>query len=444
MKLLKRLWCLTLVTCLYTALPLTAELGYQGALAAAAEREAPRQKTRRVPSMSEATFKKLSQAQELVDLKDYQGAIKVLNDMLNSRRRRLNGNEIGQVHNMLGFVYFSMDNYVKAIEMYRIVASQGDDVPEGLEVTTLYTLAQLSFVVERYRDALRYMETWISKADNPGPEPHIFMGQVYYQMEDYLKSIDQIEQGIEVAQERGTAVKENWWALLNYLYFERENWPKVLEILEILVKDFPKRDYWIRLAGIHGQEGNEREQVGSMEAAHVAGFLTRERDLTNLAGLLMQAEVPFRAAVVLDAGLEEGVIEETASNLRSLGQAWQLAQETKKAIPVFEAAAKLSDDGRIYERLAQLYLDNDEFPKCVRAAGRAIDKGGLRKVQSTYVVRGMCEYNRDRLTPARKSFVSCRNESRRVDDDSNRRICQQWITFIDREATRRQRLRDAI
>jgi hypothetical protein len=158
----------------------------------------------------------------------------------------------------------------------------------------------------------------------------------------------------------------------------------------------------------------------------------------------MMAEVPFRAAVVLDTGFEQGLIEKNATNLRSLGQAWQLAQETKKAIPVFEEAGKLSDDGRIYERLAQLYLDNDEFPKCVTAAGRAIDKGGLRMVQTTYVVRGMCEYNRDRLTSARKSFVSCRNESRRVDDDSNRRICQQWITFIDRESVRRKKLRDAI
>ncbi|MDH3642233.1 MAG: hypothetical protein OES38_09070 [Gammaproteobacteria bacterium] len=444
MKLLNHLGCLALAGSVYLALPFTAEIGWSGASAAAAEEEAPKQKTRRVPSMSEATFKKLAEAQELIDLKDYQGSIKVLTDMLTSRRRGLNGNEVGQVHNMLGFVYFSLENYAKAIDNYRIVINQGEDIPEGLEVTTLYTLAQLSFVAERYRDALDYMETWISKANNPGPEPHIFMGQVYYQMQDFPKSIAQIERGISVAKERGTSIKENWWSLLNYLYFEQENWPKVLEILEILVRDFPKREYWIRLAGIHGQEGNEREQVGSMEAAHVAGFLIRERDLTNYAGLLMQAEVPVRAANVLDSGFESGTIEKTATNLRSLGQAWQLAQETTKAIPVFEEAAKLADDGRIYERLAQLYLDNDEFPKCVRTAGQAVNKGGLRKVQTTYVVRGMCEYNQDKLTSARKSFVSCRNESRRVDDDGNRRICQQWITFIDREASRRKQLAEAI
>jgi len=424
--------------------PVLAELGVGGVTVAAEESEASRQKTRRVPSMSEATFKKLAEAQEFVDAKDMQGALRVLNDMLTSRRRPLNGNETGQVHNMLGFLYFSMEDYERAIDHYRIVINQGEDIPEGLEVTTLYTLAQLSFVAERYRDALRYMETWIGKATNPGPEPHIFMGQVYYQMEDYRSAITQIERGVAVAQERGTPVKENWWSLLNYLYYEQENWPKVLEILGILVKDFPKREYWIQLAGIHGQEGQEVEQLGAMEAAHAGDFLREERDFTTLAGLLMQAEVPYRAARILDKGIGDGTIEATSNNLRSLGQAWQLSQETEKAIEVFERAGKVADDGRIYERLAALYLDNDEYPKCVTAATNALNKGGLRKKQAVYVVRGMCEYNRDRLTTARTSFSSCRSEARRARDSANQRICQQWITFIDRELRRREQLQRAL
>ena len=411
------------------------------------EEERPQQKTRRVPSMSEATFKKLAEAQEFIDAKDLNGAQAVLQGMLDrcrGRNCRYNGNEIGQIHNMLGFVQFSKEDYGRAIFHYQEVIKQGEDIPEGLETTTLYTLAQLCFVDERYNDALHYMEIWISKANNPGPEPHIFMGQVYYQMEDYPSAVGQIERGIAVAKARNTAVKENWWALLNFLYFELENWPKVLEILEILVRDFPKRDYWIRLAGIQGQEGMHKEQVYTMMAAYEAGFLTRESDLTTLAGLLMQEEVPIRAAAVMEKAFDEELIERTDKNLRSFGQAYQLSQEVDKAIPVFEEAAKLADDGKIYESLAQLYLEDDEFGKCVTAASNALDKGGLRKVQSVQIVRGMCEYNRDRLTSARTSFVACRNEARRARDQSNQRICQQWITFIDREVRRREQLRSAI
>ena len=111
---------------------------------------------------------------------------------------------------------------------------------------------------------------------------------------------------------------------------------------------------------------------------------------------------------------------------------------------MFEKAAKLSDDGRIFERLAQLYLDNDEFSKCVTSADGAIKKGGLRKVQSVYIVKGMCLYNQDKLNTARTSFESCRNEARRKKDDGTQRICQQWITYIDNESNRREQLKAAI
>ena len=233
--------------------------GLPGATAYAAEEEKP-QKTRRVPSISESTYKKLAEVQELIDAKSLQGALTAVNTML-ERTKRLNGNEIGQIYNMLGFVQFSLEDYPAAIKAYEKVVAQGEDISEGLEVGTLYTLAQLSFVTDQFEDALKYMRIWLSKANNPGADPHIFMGQVYYQMKDYPAAIDQIESGIRIAKERELTVKENWWALLNYLYFEQENWPKVLEILEILVTDFPKREYWIRLAGILGQQGDEKGQV---------------------------------------------------------------------------------------------------------------------------------------------------------------------------------------
>jgi tetratricopeptide (TPR) repeat protein len=424
---------------LFLGAPALHEFGVSGTTLQAQEEE---RETRRVPSISEATYKQLSEAQEAIDAEDLNTARQVLNNML-ERRSRLNGNEIGQVYNMLGFVHFSQENYAEAIRAYEQVLAQGEDIQAGLEVSTLYTLAQLSFVEERYQDALRYMETWLGKANNPGADPHIFMGQVYYQMQNFPAAITQIERGISVARERDVEIKENWWALLNFLYFEQENWPKVLEILEIMVRDFPKREYWIRLAGIHGQQGNDNESLWSYEAADVGGFLTQQGDLTNYAGLLMQAEVPFRAARVLERGLEAEIIERNDRTLQSLGQAHQLSQEVEKAIPALQEAARLSDEGRIFERLAQVLLDNDQFEDCVQAADRALDKGGLRQESGTYTVRGMCQYNLESISAARESFVACRNSARRDNDENSRRICQQWITYIDNEQQRAEQLRRA-
>ena len=401
--------------------------------------DVPARKTRRVPSMSEAVYKRLAEAQEAVDLKDYTLAEQLLRKML-ERSKRYNNNEIGQVHSMLGYIYFLREDFKGAIREYKVVVAQGEDIPEGLETTTLYTLAQLSFVEGFFQDALDYMETWITKATNPGPEPRIFMGQVYYQMKDYAKAIGQMERGIGIAKERAMPIKENWWQLLNYLYYEQENMPKVIEILEILVRDFPKRDYWVRLAGMYGQEGNEEGHLHTLQAAYVGDFLTKETDLTNLAGLLMQAEVPYPAAKVLAKGMDDDIIERSSKNLRALGQAWQLAQEVENAIPVLEDAAKQSEDGRIFDQLSYVYLEADRYEDCVRATNEALDKGGLRKKQSTYFIRGLCMYNNKDLNDARGSMVSCRNEARRDEDNQNIRNCAQWITFIDREKDRNAKL----
>ncbi len=442
MKILTSFTAFGLAVCIGLLGPVTvSEFGFEGAQAQAADGRSAekKKKTRRVPTISESIFKKLGEAQEMMDAKEYGLAEQFLKDMLN-RSKKYNGNELGNIHNMLGYIAFLKEDFKGAIYAYEQVLAQGEDITEGLEVTTLYTIAQLSFVVENYQNALDYMELWISKADNPGPEPRIFMGQVYYQMKDYPNALIQIQNGIRIAQERGTKVKENWWALVAFLYYEKEDFQGYTDTMKILVRDFPKRDYWIRLAGIYGQEGQERLQLNTLQAAYAGDYFESETDFTNLAGLLMQREAPYKAAKILRDGLDREIVKRTARNLQSYGQAWQLAQEVDEAIPVFEEAARLSDDGKIYERLAYLYMEDDQYKQCVTSAEGALDQGGLRKLQTMYIVKGMCEFNQNKLKTARKSFVSCRSESRKDKDNNNVRICAQWITFIDREATRQAQL----
>ena len=428
---------LAVAVLLATGTPLLAEFGYEGASAQAEEAKAKKQKTRRVPSMSEMVYKKLSAGQEAIDLKDYVAAMEVINDAL-ERSKRYNENEIANLHNMRGYIYYLQDDYAGAIREYKRVVQAGDKIPEGLETTTLYTVAQLSYVQEKYDDALKYMEIWISKAVNPSAAPRIFLATVYYQKKEYDLAVEQMELGVKIAQERGTTITEQNWSLLTFLYFEKEDWPKVIDTLEILVELFPKREHWVRLAGVYGQEGFEKKQMYSLEAAYTSGFLEKSTDFTNLAGLLMQEEVPYRAAKVLVAGMKAESVDRDAKNLRSLGQAYQVAQEVDSAIKVFEEAAELSDDGKIFERLSYLYLEDDQFDRCVEAASGALDKGGLRKVQSVHIVKGMCLFNQNKLTTARVSFSNCRRVARAEDDKANQRICGQWITFIDRESKRQE------
>ena len=411
-----------------------------------AAEERKRRKARRVPNISEMTFRRLAQAQELMDLKEYDAALEVLIEM-DKRSRRYNGNELGQVYSMFAFIMFSKEDNPRTIQYYEKVLEQGDDITEGLEHGTMYSLAQLYFVEAEYQRSLDMMNRWlIKKADfgeDPGPNPRYFMGQVYYAMKDYPGATKQIELAITMAEERNMVpIKENWWQLLRFLYFEQDNWDRVLEILHVLVRDYPKRDYWVQLAGIYGQEGYEREQVLAMEVAHAGGYLDRERDVLNYGGLLMQEEVPYRAAKWMQVGFDEELVEATAKNLQSLGQAYQIAQDIDDAIPILENAGELSDEGEIFSRLSQLYLEKDEYKKCTDAADSALEKGVDREY-NTEIVLGMCLFNRDRLTQARKTFVTARRHARADKNESVERICNQWITYIDRDRIRRDELAKA-
>ena len=456
--------------------PVTSVLGIDShALAQSSGRE----KKRRVPNITEATFRQLSDAQELVDAAqcqvDAQGrpppvvegaepcrpvtaaeakilwneALAALTRM-EQRSRRYNGNERGQIHNLLAYVNYELDDIDKTIYHYEQVLAQVPDITEVVENTTLQQLSKLYFqegqkyegdqALPYYRKALDMMEQWLVRSDNPGPEAHFYMAQIYYQMKDFANAIARLELVVSIARERNMKVKESWWTMLQFLYFEEENWPKVIEILEILVKDYPKRVYWVNLASVYGETDQGDKQLWTLEAAHAGGYLDQETDLRTFGGLLLQSEIPNRAAKYLQRGFDDEIIEATVTNLQTLGQAYQLGQDVDKAIPVFEEAAGLAEDGTTYDRLSALYLEKDEFDKCVTAADNALDKGGLKKAITTKITKGICQFNLDRLTAARKTFVDLRREARQGRLRQEERTAGQWITYIDSEQKRRAEL----
>lgn len=404
------------------------------------EEDRSRQATRRVPAMSEQVFNQLSEAQEHMDNKEYDKAESLLNRLL--ERRRLNGNERGQVHNVLAFVALERKNNKDMIYHLELVLAEGDQITQGLEVQTLYTLAQLYFVEENYVKSLEYMQGWLAKEQNPSPSPRVFLAQIYFQMEEYREAVKHIESAIEIARAANTEIKENWWAMLRYFYYELENMPKVIEILKILVRDFPKGDYWVQLCGMYGNEDMEQEMLYCMETAHVGNFLDSESLMRTYQGLLMNAGAPYRSAKYLQEAIDAGIVDDQEEkNMIALAQSYQFAQEQDEAIKAFEAAAKLSDKGTTYEQLSQLYFERDEFDKCIDAVEKAFDKGSVRQESALYFSKGVCLFNLDRLTQSREAFTEMRRIARRDGKDSDERVAGQWIGYIDKERQRRDTLR---
>jgi len=406
-----------------------------GAVFAQEGEEQQEQETKKVGGISAKTYEKFAKAQELTEVDDFAGALAVLDQIKN--QKNLRPAEAIQLYNFYGVVYFSMEKYRESIKAFQTMLQQEDLEPRQ-RTETLYTLAQLHFTIEDWEGAIKIMNDWLSVVTNPPPDPLILLASAYYQLERYDEMIAPIERAMNIARERDKDVKESWWLLLRVAYYEKGDLAKVAEILEILVVNWPKKEYWTMLSGMYGELNKEARQLGAYEAAYDQGLLDRSSEITTLAQLLMQAEAGYKAARVMEKGLESGLVDNTEQNYRLLSQAWQMAAEYEKAIPPLKTAAASSGDGELDARLANSYLNLNRYEECVAAATAALDKGGLRRPAIAQELKGMCLFEMQKFEEAKKAFRQAA-KSEKVE-----KRARNWITFIESEQKRISQLNDSI
>ena len=407
------------------------------------EKSGQERKTKRTGSMSEKVYKRLAQAQlyadppeETPDVQpDYLRALSELDAI--KAMPKLSPYERAQMSNFYGFIYYSMERYKDAIRAYQEVLLE-PEIPEGLRTSTIYTVAQLKFILEDYQGAIDMMKQWLTESESPGPEPFIFMATAYYQLEQYRNMIEPVERAMSIARERGTALKEQWWLLLRVAYWELDNIPKVKDILEILVVQWPKKEYWTQLSAMYGELDQESRQLSAYEAAYDQGLLQKNTELVQLSQLLLQAEVPYKAGRVLEKGMKAEQVKKDAKNWRLLSQAWTLAQEDNKAVPALKEAARLSDDGELDVRLAQSLLNLSRYKECIEAARTGIRKGDLKRADTANMVLGMCLFETDNLDGAKGAFRRAARDSR------SKKNANSWLSFIENEQKRLKQLQQQL
>jgi tetratricopeptide (TPR) repeat protein len=401
------------------------------------EQSAAEEPTKRTAAMGEKVYRKLAEAQAFTDVEppNFAAAMRTLDELKASPK--LSPYETAQLYNFYGFVYYAQERYKDSIRAYETVLKQ-PELPEALRTQTIYTLAQLHFTTEEWQKAIDLINQWLRTANKPSPDSYILLASAYYQLNSYQEMIAPVEKAMSIAEDRGTPAKEQWWLLLRVAYYELENYKKVKDILEVLVSNWPKKEYWTQLAAMYGELEDEKRQLSAYESAYDQGFLVRSNELVQLAQLFLQAEVPYKAAQVMEKGFEQDQIEKTAQNYRSLSQAWQMAGDDKKAIVPLKSAAALSNDGILDVRLANSYLNLSRYDECTTAARAGINKGDLRRPDTAYEILGMCLFELDQYEDAKKAFRQA------AKDDRTKKRARNWIAFIEKEQERLQQLEDSL
>ncbi len=380
-------------------------------------------------TLSQPVYEKLEQVEDAIDAKAYDQALRIVQEMRSNFK--LTQYESSQVWNIEAYIYYLKQDYKKAIAAYNQVLKY-ESLAEAVVQSTLKTVAQLHFLREEYKLAIAAVSRLISRLDNPDASLYMLQGQAYYQLKEYDKALAPIKSAINADKGAGKTPKENTLLLLRAIYYERKDFRNMVSVLKEVIQYYPKDSHLYTLAAVYSELGETKKQMALTEVLFEKGYIEGEKHAVNLANLYLLHNLPYKAAQLLQREVDNKRVQANERNLRLLSQAWYQAREEKKAIPPMQLAAEQSEKGELYIRLAQSYLNLEQWSKAVKAIEQGLKKGGIKKPGAANIMLGTALFNLKELDKARKAFTTVATSKAK----DNSRTAKTWLAFLDSEIRR--------
>ncbi|MDG2060722.1 MAG: tetratricopeptide repeat protein [SAR86 cluster bacterium] len=420
-----------------------------------------KKKRKRTKLPSRKAQKVFQQLQPLIEADLWTESADLLSQIRYDREDIYTGTDRATAWYYYGYIYFSQEKFKEAINAYQSLI----DEPDGdyrQKNNALYSLSQLAYIQEDYRLAVKYLIRWLDEEEFPSSDAYALLAQGYYQLKDWYKAIDAIQVAIDIQEakdipildEEGNETKktrkgvgaENHYLLKMALYSETKQKLDPLPIYEILVTHYPKKLYWVGLAGLYGDRDRLLDQQGALEAAFDDGLLDKSAEFVALSQLLMMHQNPYKAAKVLNAGIKIEAVKQDEKNLKRLAQAWHAARELDKAVPIYSRAAKLSKEGELYIFLGQVHFALDDYKDAEKAIKEGIKKGKLKDPATAHMLLGQINFENQKWEDAVTSFRKCIDVAEKQYSDKKKKqkekkkkvqdSARKWITYTMGEEER--------
>ena len=359
-------------------------------------------KARALQSSTAKRMAKVYEALERIDEEtgkedpDYETAKELLGD-LRDDAENLRSYDRSVVWNSWGYMYIVDEEVDLAIDAYTKLINE-PEVTLGLRNAGLLTLAQLFMANEEFQKSVDFLLEWMTQVEKVTAQSWSILATAYYQLGDFDKALLNMEKAITLAEEEGYKPKE--------------------------------KDFMVKI-----------------NSAYLKDLLDKETEYVTLAQLLLLNQNPYQAAKVLEAGRikkvirvddetkEESlvsVVKDSEKNLRLLADSWRMSQETDKAIPILEKAAKMSKEGKNYVLLGNLYLAEDKLELAIDSIKKGLKKGKISKVSQVHLTLGQAYFELQQFDEAKKQFgIAARDKDKKVIATANN-----WIRYTENEEVR--------
>lgn len=378
---------------------------------------APKKQRKSTGTLSEGTYRQLERIHDLIGKNKNAEALEKSQSLL---ERVGNDYERAVVRQTMAFIYISQNNYKSAIAAFED-ALKLDALPQQPYEQMLFNVAQLYFQDGQTAKAIERMEAYFREATvEPPADANILLASAYSDQKRFRDALPQVDKALSKVKEP----KESWLQLKLALHYELKQFPQCAEVLLQLISLVPaKEDYWKQLSSILFEIQKDKESLAVLALADRQGFLDTESELRNLANIYLLLDIPYKAAQILERGLQQKLLKEDEKTLQLTGDAWTMAREYAKAEVVLKRAAGISDSGEIYYRLGQIYIEDERWKDALDVLSKAQSKG-IKKMGDAAYLEGIAAFQAGN----RKRAVDALRKAQGYDDSRNG--ASQWLNHI--------------
>jgi len=395
-----------------------------------------KRKAVRVQSIRQKHVKNFEKVNEAFDADNTAEAKRLLDKI--AAEADLNNIEQAYVANYRGNIFFNSDNLNGALREFKKILSLSEGVPVSFVNQIRYVVAQVYFSQENYSEALRYAQEWFKTQEDPTADAYMLVGQAQYMLKRYDQALPNVQKGIQKYIDLGSIPKEGWLNLLSSIYRQKNDFNKMLPVLKQLVQHYPKKTYLLTMGGVFNELDDAPRMTAMYQAMYDQGLLDQASEVVTLASLQMSQDNPFKAATVMEKGINDGVLKKDLKNYRIYSQALYLAKEYEKALGPLSQAARLSPDGKLYNQLAQSYIALNRWKEADDAITNALKKGKLTNPGQALISQGLVRFEQKKYESAKAAFNRAKRHEKVAASASN------WIKYVDAEVFRINELKKEI
>ncbi len=329
------------------------------------------------------------------------------------------------INQALAQVEWSRENYESSLVFFeRAVAL--DVLPDPAHFALIYQVVQLYNMQGRYPEALERLDAWFCMVppETVTPAARVLQASLYVEQGNYAGALKAVQKAIAM----DATPRESWYQLKLAAHSELEQYPQAAETLEVLITNWPgRKEYWIQLSQICYQLKQEDKSLAVTALAYREGLLDSQSDILYLSSLYSNAELPYKAADVLEKSIRDGIVESSRYHWTLVAESWYAADELEKSLAAYEAAGKAAEDGEIDLRRGFILVDLERWQAALESLDRALEKGGLddRRAGEAYLLRGMAHFNLGNLDSASADW------ERAGRHEKTREAALQWMNYLE-------------